>query len=362
MSCNPGMDEVQSEFYHFASDNCAGICPEAWEVLEKANRGFVPGYGDDVWTQKASDLIRETFETDCEVFFAFNGTAANSLALASMCRSYHSILCHEGAHVETDECGAPEFFSNGTKLLLLSGENGRIWPPAIERMVLRRSDIHYPKPRVVSLTQSTELGTVYSVDELQAISEVCRKYDLRIHMDGARFANAVAALGCAPADITWKTGVDVLCMGGAKNGTGVGEAVVFFNKESAAEFDYRCKQAGQLASKMRFLTAPWCGMLESGAWLRRADHANQQAGHLARSVSRVPGVRVVHPPQANAVFLEMPPGVAENLRGRGWHFYDFIGGGSRFMCSWDTTAEDVDRLVADLAEIAAAEANGSPAS
>src|SRR5262245_1781174 len=242
---------------HFASDNYAGICPEAWTALADANQGHARGYGDDPWTDRAADLIREVFETNCEVFFVFNGTAANSLALASLCQSYHSILCHEIAHVETDECGAPEFFSNGTKVLLLEGENGKINPHEIERMVRRRTDVHYPKPRAVSVTQATEVGTVYSVSELKAVWSKCKSLGLKLHMDGARFANAVVSLGVKPREITWEAGIDVLCFGGTKNGSHVGDAVVFFNREIAHEFDYRCKQAGQLASKMRFLAAPW---------------------------------------------------------------------------------------------------------
>src|SRR5712691_7159542 len=227
----------------FASDNYSGICPEAWEAMARANQGHSPAYGDDEWTDKASDLLRDLFETDCEVFFAFNGTASNALALSALCQSYHSILCHELAHAETDECGAPEFFSNGSKILLMSGEEGRIAPESVTHMVQRRNDIHYPKPRVLSLTQATELGTVYSVDQLQQLFDVARRHELRVHMDGARFANAVATLGVAPKEITWKAGVDVLCFGGTKNGLAVGEAIVFFKQKLALEFAYRCKQA-----------------------------------------------------------------------------------------------------------------------
>jgi len=249
---------------HFASDNYAGICPEAWQALEAANRDHAVSYGDDPWTSRAADLIRELFETDCEIFFVFNGTAANSLALASLCQSYHSILCHETAHVETDECGAPEFFSNGTKVLQVPGADGKIDPASIEQLVKKRSDIHYPKPRVVSVTQATELGTVYTREEIRAIGSRASTFGLRVHMDGARFANAVASLGLLPKEITWQAGVDVLCLGGTKNGTHAGEAVVFFDRDLAREFDYRCKQAGQLCSKMRFLAVPWVGMLVCG--------------------------------------------------------------------------------------------------
>ena len=346
------MKKIESQKRQFASDNNSGICPEAWEALAEANQGHARGYGDDKWTGMAADLIRELFGTDCEVFFVFNGTAANSLSLASLCRSYHSILCHEIAHVETDECGAPEFFSNGTKVLLLSGEDGKIDPGTIERMVKRRTDIHYPKPRAVSLTQATEVGTVYTPDELGAIGQVAKELGLKVHMDGARFANATASLGVSPSEITWKAGVDVLCFGGTKNGTHVGDAVVFFNRELAHEFDFRCKQAGQLASKMRFLAAPWVGMLKDGAWLKHAGHANNVARLLHGGLKEIPEVKILFPQQANSVFAELPENAIKGMKERGWFFYNFIGkGGCRLMCSWDTTEEDVRQFVADVRDL-----------
>jgi threonine aldolase len=336
----------------FASDNYAGICPEAWTAMEKANSGHAPAYGNDPWTQEAADLIREIFETRCEVFFVFNGTAANSLALASLCHSYHSILCHELAHVETDECGAPEFYSNGTKVLTVPGANGKVTPDSVERMVKRRTDVHYPKPRAVSLTQATEVGTVYTPDEIKAIWAVTKSLGLRIHMDGARFANAVASLGVKPKEITWQAGVDVLCFGGTKNGTGIGDAVVFFDMELANEFDYRCKQAGQLASKMRYLSAPWVGLLKDGAWLRHAAHANAMAGRLEIRLREFSEIKILFPRQANAVFADLPAQAVNALWERGWQFYTFIGrGGCRLMCAWDTTEADVDGFVADVKSV-----------
>jgi len=339
---------------HFASDNYAGICPEAFAAMATANQGHEVGYGDDTWTEKASNLLREVFEIDCEVFFVFNGTSANSLSLASLCQSYHSILCHEIAHVEGSECGAPEFFANGTKVLLLSGAAGKIDPKSIETAVKKRTDIHYPKPRALSLTQATEVGTVYSIPELQELAEVARRYQLRMQMDGARFANAVVSLGVAPKEITWKVGVDVLCFGGTKNGLAVGEAVVFFNKDLAREFDYRCKQGGQLASKMRFLSAPWVGMLQDGAWLRHARHSNAMAKRLEAALRDVPGIHVSYSVDSNAVFAKIPDAVVEGAHERGWKFYTHVGGWeeSRLMCSWDTTSEDVDAFAADLKELA----------
>ncbi|WCJ59962.1 low specificity L-threonine aldolase [Fontisphaera persica] len=335
----------------FASDNYAGICPEAWAALQAANVDHAPAYGDDEYTARVADKLRELFETHCEVFFVFNGTAANSLALATLCQSYHSIICHELAHVETDECGAPEFFSHGTKVLTAPGANGKLDPAAIERLVRKRSDIHYPKPRAVSLTQATEVGTVYTVDEIRAIWARARSLGLRIHMDGARFANAVASLGVAPKEITWQAGVDVLCFGGTKNGLPVGEAVIFFDRELAAEFAYRCKQAGQLASKMRFIAAPWLGMLENHTWLRHAAHANAMAARMETALRELQ-VPILFPRQANAVFAEFSLPVQEGLRARGWRFYTFIGqGGCRLMCAWDTRPEDVDAFVTDVREL-----------
>jgi threonine aldolase len=334
---------------HFASDNYAGICPEAWAALAEANQDHAVGYGDDPWTARAADLIRQVFETHCDVFFVFNGTAANSLALASLCQSYHSILCHETAHVEADECGAPEFFSNGTKVLLVPGADGKMDPAGVERMIGKRTDLHYPKPRALSLTQSTELGTVYTPEEIKAIWAKAKSFGLKIQMDGARFANAVVSLGVAPKEITWQAGVDVLCFGGTKNGTHVGEAVVFFDRELAREFDYRCKQGGQLASKMRFISAPWVGMLQDGAWLRHAAHANKMAAYLESKLQPIARVKLLFPRQANAVFAELPRPVIDALHQRGWKFYTFIGqGGCRLMCAWDTTEADVDAFVTDL--------------
>jgi len=323
--------------------------------MAEANTGHEVSYGDDHWTQLATDRIREIFERDCEVFFVFNGTSANSLSLASLCQSYNSVLCHELAHVETSECGAPEFFANGSKILLLKGANGKVDPAEVAPAVLKRTDIHYPKPRVLTLTQATEVGTVYSVAEVQKLAETARKFKLHLHMDGARFANAVAALGVAPADLTWRAGVDVLCFGGSKNGIALGEAVVFFDRDLARDFDYRCKQGGQLASKMRFLSAPWLGMLKNGAWLRHAGHSNEMAKRLEAGLRQVPSVQITHQVQSNSVFAKLPRGVEEKLHARGWHFYTGVitPDESRLMCSWDTSTADVDDFIKDVKELAA---------
>ena len=344
------MTEIAEKDLHqqFASDNYAGICPEAWQAMETANRGHVTSYGDDPWTAKAADAFRTLFETDCEVYFVFNGTAANSLALASLCQSYHSVICSDQSHVETDECGAPEFFSNGSKLLAATSVDCKLTPASIRELATKRHDIHYPKPRAVTITQSTETGRVYTLKELDAIAEDCKALRLSLHMDGARFANACASLSCSPAEMTWKRGVDVLCFGGAKNGMALGEAVLYFDRALATDFDYRCKQAGQLASKMRFLSAPWVGMLKSGAWLRNAEHANRCAQQFALLIASIPGIKLAHPVEANAVFIEAPDEILSALRARGWNFFTFIGGAARFMFSWDTDPRRMEALSHDL--------------
>ncbi|MDF2441143.1 MAG: threonine aldolase [Abditibacteriota bacterium] len=347
------MNTFAEPIYFFASDNTCGLCPPAWDALRIAGEGFCPSYGEDIWTRDACDALRDTFETECDVYFVFNGTAANSLALATLCQSYHSVIAHESAHIETDECGAPEFFSNGTKLLLARGERGKMEPESVERLITRRSDLHFPKPRVLSLTQPTEMGVIYQPAELKELSDLAHHRGLKVHMDGARFANAVASLQVAPREISWQAGVDVLCFGGIKLGMGLGEAVVFFDRDLSAEFSFRCKQAGQLASKMRFLSAPWSAGLRDGWWLENARQANACAQALAKGIKAATGIAPLYPVEANAVFLDLPQQLQNKLRERGWVFYSFIGGGARFMCSWATTEEQIAALINDISNIQA---------
>lgn len=338
--------------HDFASDNTAAMVPEALAALANANAESVESYGEDQWTRRACELVRERFETDCEVFFVFNGTAANALALAHICRSYHAVLCHERAHIATDECGAVELFSGGAKLITTAGANGKLDIDELTAAVARQRDVHSPKPRAISITQATELGTVYTRDELARITEFARARSLLVHMDGARFANAAAALGCAPKAITWELGVDVLCFGGTKNGTAAGELVVFFNRELALEFDYRAKQAGQLASKMRFLAAPWVALLENDLWLTNARRANESARLLATRVTELPGIELSFPCDASGIFLRLSAAVVRQLHERGWHFYKFIEPDIyRLMCSWSVTEQQIDEFVTDVKEV-----------
>ncbi|MDZ4286550.1 MAG: low specificity L-threonine aldolase [Prosthecobacter sp.] len=338
--------------YHFASDNTSGICPEAWQALHEANEGYQPSYGADEITVAACAAFRKFFDTDCEIFFVFNGTAANSLSLASLCQSYHSVICSDLSHVETDECGAPEFFSNGSKLLVAKSLLGKLDLPDVERLITHRNDLHYPKPRALSLSQSTELGTIYQPAELAPLTQLAREHGLAVHMDGARFFNALAAYGGPPGDITWRAGIDVLCCGGTKLGMTTTEAVVFFNRDLARDFEYRCKQAGQLCSKMRFISAQWLRILSDDTWKKHAGNANTLARRFAADLGTLPGVQLLSPVDANAVFAKLPDAMKAGLKSRGWVFYSFIGGGSRLMCSWRTTEADVQAFVDDARQFA----------
>jgi threonine aldolase len=346
------MTDTPGRARQFISDTYAGVCPEALAALQEANHGHAAAYGGDPWTARAVALLRELFETDCDVFFVPTGTAANALALATLCRPYHSVFCHPDAHVQTDECGAPEYAAHGIKLVPIKGENGKLSPAPIREAAACRRDVHSHKPGAISLSQATEAGTLYSAEEVRALGETARELGLRVHMDGARFANAVAALRLPPKALTWQVGVDILCFGGTKNGLAGGDALVFFDRDLAKDFEYRRKQAGHLVAKMRYVAAPWAALLASGAWLRNAEHANAMARRLEAALCGLSGVRVLYPVQANAVFVRLPPGGAEGLRRRGWHFYT-IAGGERLMCSWDTEPADVEALVKDLAEVAA---------
>lgn len=341
--------EKAPEHNEFASDNTLGICPEALAALEEANRGAAQSYGDDEWLRRLRESVRDIFETDCETFLVFNGTAANALALAQLCQPFHSVVCHQQAHIQTDECGAPEFFTRGSKLLLVNGAGGKIDLNEVEATIARQPELHAHKPRVISITQATELGTVYTLEEIDAIAALAKKHEMFLQMDGARFANAVATLSCAAKEITWQRGVDVLCFGGTKNGLAAGELVIFFKKELAGEFDYRMKQAGQLASKMRFLAAPWLGLFRNGVWLNNAGHANSMARSLRDRLSGDAKIEAVFPVQASAVFVRLADSMVNRLHERGWHFYKFVEPDVyRFMCSWATSDRDIDQLITDL--------------
>jgi threonine aldolase len=337
------------DHHEFASDNTLGICPEALAAFEEANDGAARSYGDDEWMRRLRQSISDVFETDCETYLVFNGTAANGLALAQLCQPFHAVVCHRQAHIQTDECGAPEYFTRGSKLLLVGGDAGKIDLNEVESVIAAQPELHAHKPRVISITQTTELGTVYTRDEIDAIAAFAKKRGMFLQMDGARFANSVAALKCAPKEITWRRGVDVLCFGGTKNGLAAGELVIFFKEELAHEFDYRMKQAGQLGSKMRLLAAPWLGLLRNRVWLNNATHANLMAQELAARLGRDAKIDIVFPVEANAVFVRLAGSLVDRLHARGWHFYKFVEPDIyRFMCSWATSEKNIEQLITDL--------------
>lgn len=338
----------------FTSDNTAGICPPVLDALAAANSGRVPSYGEDALTREARRAIAAVFETECEVFFVFNGTAANALVLSALCQRHQAVACHALAHVDTDECGAPEFFTGGSKVLPVAGAGAKLRPEDLEPLTRRGHGVHFPKLCALSLTQATELGTVYTPEETRALGDFARERGWAVQMDGARFANAAATMaerGHSPADLTWRAGVDVLCFGGTKNGLLGTEAVVFFNRSLAHEFEYRVKQSGQLASKMRFAAAQWVAVLRDGTWLRNAGHANRQARVLAGGMREL-GFTLVAPVEANGVFVELAPPVAAALAARGWQFYPFVGEhGYRLMCSWNTDDGEIAAFLEDARRI-----------
>jgi threonine aldolase len=336
--------------YQFASDNTAGICPEAWAALQSANSGSAASYGGDPWTERACELIRALFErSEAQVFFVFNGTASNALSLAHLTRSYQAIICHEVAHVQTDECAASEFFAGGAKLVGLPGSDAKLSADAVRELLSGRDDLHFPKLRALTLSQSTEWGTFYRPAEVAALASAAHERGLLVHMDGARFANVMAAHASATAaDLSWRAGVDVLSLGGTKNGLNTTEAVVFFDPVLARDFEYRAKQAGQLASKMRFQSCQWQAVLESGAWIRHAAHANAMAQRLSAAIGAVPGIKLARPVEVNAVFVNMSAWLVDAMTAAGWHFHYMAGAGHRLVCSWATTPADIDAFVQDL--------------
>ena len=343
---------------NFASDNTAGAHPAILAALAGANDGAAPSYGGDDLTKRVERKFCEVFERDVAVFFVATGGAANSLALSQICPSWGMILCHQESHIQMDECGAPEFFTGGAKLLPLEGAAAKLSPQIIEKALkgFPERPPHGMPASAVSITQATECGAVYSVDEVRAIGALAKNRGLKLHMDGARFANAVAALGCAPAELTWKAGVDVLSFGGTKNGCLIAEAVVFFNPADAKDFIFRRKRAAQLFSKMRFVSAQFDAYFDNDLWLKMAGDANRLARKLSGGLKEA-GCKVWYETEANEVFASFPPGVEERLIAAGAKFYPWVTPGDpakgtmrRLICSFATREDEV----AEFLKIAAA--------
>ncbi len=330
----------------FASDNSAPVHPEVMSALARANAGHAISYGEDRWTTEATALLQRLLGGEPEVHFVYNGTGANVLGMQSGLCGYHGIICTDVSHINTDECGAPERFT-GAKLLALPSVDGRLEPDQVLGQLHAIGVEHHSQPRIVSLTQSTELGTVYQPEVVAEISRICRRNDLLLHMDGARIANAAVSLGCDLAGTTRELGVDILSFGGTKNGLMFGEAVVFFRPELAAGFRYIRKQGMHLASKMRFIAAQFTALFGDDLWWRLASKANAMAQRLGEELSRIPCAEVVYPVEANAVFARLPREVVDAVR-REVFFYVWDEPSSvvRLMCSFDTEDEDIERLAA----------------
>ncbi|GAB4329930.1 MAG: low specificity L-threonine aldolase [Calditrichia bacterium] len=335
----------------FASDNNAGVHPRVLKAIEAANVGHVVGYGDDPYTEQLREVFRREFGPDTTVYPVFNGTGANVLSLKALTQSFHSIICTEQAHLHVDECGAPEKFT-GCKVIPVPTSDGKIRVEDISRHLHGFGFEHHSQPRVISITQVTELGTVYTPEEIREIAELAHRHGMYLHMDGARLANAAAALNCSFKEITTDAGVDVLSLGGTKNGLMNGEAVVFLKKGLDENFKYFRKQAMQLGSKMRFMSVQFLEWFEGELWRELALHANRMAGLLAERVAKLPRIRITRPVEANGVFAVVPPEIIEPLR-ESFFFYtwDEARHEVRWMCSWDTTEADVDAFVNRMREL-----------
>jgi threonine aldolase len=347
---------------NFASDNTSGAHPDVMAALGAANTGHMPSYGADLLSDGVQTRIREIFEApEARVYLVATGTAANALSCAVLTQPWGAIFCHRNAHIEEDECGAPEFYTNGSKLVLVDGADAKMDPVALERAIAHtgRGGIHNVQRGMVSITNATEAGAVYAPAEVAALSEIARRFHLPVHMDGARFSNALVAAGCSPAEMTWKAGVDVLSFGGTKNGCMGVEAVVIFDPKRAWEFELRRKRGGHLFSKHRFLAAQMQAYLTDDLWLKLATHANEMAAKLSYGIQAIPGAKLVHPTQANAVFAAFPRGAHKRAQGAGayyylWPFDQSLEGdenvqlAARLVCSWATTPEEIDAFLSHL--------------
>ena len=332
----------------FSSDNTAGTSPEILEAMTRAAAGQALPYGADDTTASVRRRLSEIFERDVDVLLVSTGSAANALSLAALTPPWGSVLCHRDSHINNDECGAPEFYTAGAKLIPLGGDDAKIDPQELRAAARHKAgDVHSVEPSVVAITQATETGAVYTLDEIRTLGSIAEEAGLRLHMDGARFAGAVAALGCTPADLTWRAGVDLLSFGATKNGTMTADAIVVLDRSRTAELAFRAKRAGQLASKMRFHAAQLDAYLTDDLWLRNAAHANAMAARLREGLTAVPGVGPLGAADANIVFCRLPRQVVQGLLADGYAFYHdrWEPGVVRFVTSFATTSRDVDQLL-----------------
>jgi len=334
----------------FSSDNVTGACPEVMDAIVAANEGIVESYGNDKWSLNLQKKLSEIFETDVVVFPVVSGTAANALALSVLSPAFGKIFCNELSHINTDECGAPEFFSGGAKLVTMSSEDGKINAKDLSQNIRGTGIVHLAQPAAVSITQACETGTVYQLEEIKSIAETAHEHGLKVHMDGARFANAIVSLDVSPAEMTWKSGIDVLSFGGTKNGCLTAEAVVFFKPELVGNFPYLHKRSGQLLSKMRFVTAQLEAYISNDVWLRNARNANAMAKLLSEGLAKFPDIKLAYTTQSNEVFVHLPSSTINLLNAKGYNVSeDELDGKSvRFVTAWNTVSDDIDKLISTI--------------
>lgn len=335
----------------FTSDNIAGVSPQVLEAMARCNVGQADPYGRDECSNRAEKMLSDVFERDVRVFFVTTGTAANCLSLSALTPPWGAVLCHHEGHINHDECGAPEFFNSGARVLTLDGADSKIDPEALKWGVKHRlGDMHSSQPTTVSLTQATESGTIYTLDDICRLGAITKNSGLRMHMDGARFANALVALNCSPAEMTWKCGVDILSFGATKNGTMSAEAIVVFDKTIAQEMSFRRKRSGHLGSKMRFMAAQMLGYLEDDLWLKNARQANAMAAMLKNGLAKLPQISLIGSPQANIIFCKMPKYCIDRLLAQGFRFYHdrWEPNVVRFVTSFATTEQDIQHFLSSV--------------
>jgi len=336
----------------FASDNVTSACPEVMDALIEANSGIAESYGDDEWSYKLKNKLSEVFETEVEVFLAVTGTASNALALSALAPVFGKIYCHELSHINTDECGAPELFTGGAKLNPMKSVNGRIQADQLIEIVRGSGNVHVTQPSVVSITQSCETGTVYQLEEIRKISKIAQDNKMSFHMDGARFANALVSINASPAEMTWKSGVDVLTLGGTKNGCLAAEAIIFFKPEMVGNFPFLHKRSGQLLSKMRFISSQLNAYLTNDVWIRNARHANSMAKILSEGLNHFSNIKLAYPTESNEVFVHLPRDVIDYLTNSSYEINEeeLDGKAVRFVTSWNTELKDIENLLEKLSK------------
>ena len=342
--------KTKRERVKFASDNVAGACPEVLDALMKANEGDSAPYGNDDYSKVLQEKFSEIFEKEVIVYPTASGTAANALALSTMTPVFGNIYCHKLAHINTDECGAPEFYTGGAKLIPLTGINGKITPEELEKNISGTGIVHHTQPSSASITQVCETGEVYELDEIKKIADVANKHKLNMHMDGARFANALVALNCTPAEMTWKSGIDVLSFGATKNGCIAAEAIIFFKPELVGNISFLMKRAGHLLSKMRFVSAQLDAYISNDVWLKNAKQANEMGKKLSDGLVKHNSIKLAYPTQANEVFAKFPREMIEHLNSLGYKMNEdeLDGQAVRLVAAWNTQNSDVESFLESI--------------